>query len=137
MDYTLLDGTDADIDVEIDYTSLKCSTTSLQLQFQRDAVVRPPTFCSDNWETAINGAKRLFWSIVGFLAKGTGAIALGEYHMEDTYPQITATLSSGCTVDFTAVVVNDSGGQAAGGNSNRALDGRNHTNDVAMAWVDA
>lgn len=133
----LLDGTDADIDFEIGYTSLKCQSTSLQLQFQRDAVVRPPTFCSNNWEHAINGAKRLFWSVVGFLAKGEGAVALGEYHMTDTYPFITATLSSGCTVDFTGVVVNDSGGSTAGGLSNRAMDGRNHSDDVAMAWVDA
>ncbi len=133
----LLDGTNANIDFEIDYQSYKCQASSMGVDFVRRAIPRPPTFCSNNWENAINGMKSINWVMTGFLATGDAASSFGQYHLEDTYPQITATFEDNCTVDFTSVVEHDTGGTKAADLSTRVISGRNHNDDVAVAWVDS
>ncbi len=135
MALALLDGTSANIDLEIDSSSLKCQINSMAVQFNRRAVTRPPTFCSSNWESAINGMKSINFAANGFLAQGDATAKLGQYHLTDTYPQITATFETGCTVDFSSVIEGDSGATQAAELATRSITGRNHNDDVAVAWV--
>lgn len=137
MAETLLDGSDADIDFEIDYQSYKCSISSFAFQLNRRSVVRPSTFCSSNWEGALNGMKSARWAAKGFAAKGSAASVFGQYHMTDSYPVVSATLSSGCSVAMSSVVEDDNIGDVAADLATRELAGRNHNDDLSIAWVDS
>lgn len=131
----ILDGTNPDIDLEIDYVSLKCQMASMAVQFSRRAVSQPPTFCSENWESAVNGMKSVFIVGTGFLATGNTAAMLGTYMLEDSYPEITATFATNCSVSLSTVITDDTGSTQAGGLSGRKIEARNHNADPSVAWV--
>jgi len=134
MSLTLLDGTNANIDLTIGGSSFRCQLSSMAIEMTRDLLQRV-TFCSSNFKEKIPSLKEVRGVASGFVGKSDATAKLGAFILDDTAVAIVATFDTGCTIGFTAQVTRDSGGTQAAGLSSRTIEFESINDDLAVTWV--
>lgn len=141
MAYTLLDGTNANIDImtavpatpTVADKSLKCLAGSVSFTF-RKSTTRKTTFCSSGWVSSTPGDKQMFAVVGAFMSKGD--VLADPLVLFNTQLDLNFILTSdtGCTIQGKWIETEDAGTLVAAQNSGRSLAFESQ-GAVTTTWV--
>lgn len=136
--FTIIDGSNANIDITIATASIKCQATYWSADFARDFTEKT-TFCTSGWRSRQPGLKQLLGVVDGLLAKGADmsgstAISPASFIASTSAQAYVLTADTGCTFTFNGHAGRVHSGIRAALNSEFAL---NFESDgaVTTAWV--
>jgi hypothetical protein len=139
MAYSLLDGTSANIDVQVATSgstpnkSLKCFLSTMSYAFRRGTTSKT-TFCSTGWVDVVPNSKQLFGVFSGFASVG-GPLSdpLSMFGLQTALP-FTGTFETGSSLSGNLVVTEDANTLVAMANSGRGISWES-SGVVSSTWV--
>lgn len=103
--FSLIDGSNANVDISIASASHKCWSTRWMADLVRDFTERT-TFCTSGWRSRSPGLKQLIGMVDGFLAQGTDggggptAVNPASYIASTATAAYVLTADTGCSFTF-------------------------------------
>ena len=141
MAYTLLDGTNANIDIQTAVPatnttankSMKCIAGSVSFTF-RKATSRKTTFCGSGWASSTPGDKQMFAVVGGFMSKGD--VLSDPLALFDTQKDLAfiLTADTGCILTGNWIQTEDANTLLAAQNSGRSMAFESQ-GSVSSTWV--
>lgn len=133
MALTIIDGSNANIDITIATNSLKCQASYWSADIARD-FTEQTTFCTSGWRARLPGLKQLLGAIDGFLGKGVAGANPSIYVASTAAQAYVLTADSGCTFTFDGHAGRVHSGLRAAMNSEFAINFESY-GAVTTAWV--
>jgi hypothetical protein len=141
MAFDTYDGITTTVDVSVDLdgagggaaTSIKCIWRVVTTDIQQDLFVYT-TFCSTVWETVREGAKRMFFTLLGYVSGGSVYSAPGSLMGLAAATIFTIQYNTGCTITFAPRVGRDQNTTVAMGETARVVEGRS-SGAPTIVWV--
>jgi hypothetical protein len=130
---SILDGSNANIDLSLDGNSYKCVFNFWTADIVR-AFTEATTFCSSGWRSRVPGLKQLVGHAQGYASKGQAISDPSALIAEQSGIPIVLTADTGCTFSFTGHVSRSRTSFRAAENSDAGLDFES-TGPVTVAWV--
>lgn len=133
MAVQIITGSNANIDISIANTSVKCAFASWSFTLTRGAT-SATTFCSSGWVSEIPGMKQGVGSLIGYSTKGVAYSDPSIWVTSASSLAVILTADTNCSFTMSANFFSDGADLVAAANSARGVSFRSD-GVVTTAWV--